>query len=118
MSVYTKAGLTAGVVLALACASLPGSATASSHQPSAAPTSHQSQLRQGALPDRSFTPAAHATAMKYAVSRTTSLKAQLGLSAAQGLHVQDVERDANGAMHLHYNRTLGGLKVYGGDFIV
>lgn len=112
-----RAGLTAGTVLAIACACLQGSASATPHAaPAASKTS--GQVARGASPDKTFSPSKRADAMKYAVSREAAFKSQLGLSKAQGLHVQNVERDADGTLHLHYTRTLGGLKVFGGDFIV
>ena len=42
----------------------------------------------------------------------------LGLSAQESLVVKDAVLDANGARHIRYERTLGGLPVIGGDLVV
>ncbi len=48
----------------------------------------------------------------------TSVRAQLGLSAAESLVLKDVIRDADGTVHRRYDRTFKGLPVMGGDLIV
>src|SRR5262245_58751060 len=99
MSRTIGAGVTAAAVLALACASLPGSADASSHATPAKATA-VTHASRGASPDKSFSPAKRADAMKYAVSREAAVKHEFGFSTAQNLHVKDVERDADGTLHL------------------
>jgi zinc metalloprotease ZmpA len=42
----------------------------------------------------------------------------LGLGSQEKLVVKDVVADANGARHLRYERTYGGLPVLGGDLII
>jgi Zn-dependent metalloprotease len=118
MSRVTRAGLTAGVAVALACASLSGpSATASKPGSSITPKTAATTSRD-ASPDKTFSPASRAQATRLARAEAASIAKSLKLTKAQDLHVADVERDADGTLHLRYTRTLRGLQVIGGDFVV
>ena len=117
MSRAPKAVLTAGVAMALAVAGLATTADASSKSSSAAKP-HSSARHHDSTPDKSFTPANRKAALAVAKSREPAISKAFGFSKAQQLHVKDVERDADGTLHLRYTRTLGGLKVFGGDFVV
>jgi Zn-dependent metalloprotease len=116
MSRAPKAALTAGVAMALAVAGLSTTAVASSKSSSFAKP--HSTARHNSAPDKTFSPASRKAALALAASRGPSIAKAFGFSKAQQLHVRDVERDADGTMHFRYTRTLGGLKVFGGDFVV
>jgi Zn-dependent metalloprotease len=118
MSRATHAGITAGVAVALAIASLGSPATASSAKSPATAKSTVHARVNDASPDKSFTPTARSEAIGLAKSEEPKVARAFHLTGAQKLHVKDVERDADGTLHFHYTRTLGGLKVFGGDFIV
>jgi Zn-dependent metalloprotease len=103
--------------MALAATGLATTADASSTSPSAAKP--QSSVRNhDSTPDKSFSPASRQAALSLAKSRGPAIAKAFGFTKAQRLHVKDVERDADGTMHFRYTRTLGGLPVYGGDFVV
>ena len=118
MSRMTQASVTAGVALALACASLSGPATASTPQLSSAVPQTAAATRSDDLNDKSFTPKVRAEALKTAQAKAASVAKSLGLTGPQKLRATDVERDSDGTLHVRYNRTLGGLPVMGGDFVV
>ena len=64
------------------------------------------------------TVAGRAALIAAADQQTSSLGQQLGLGSQEKLVTKDVVQDANGARHLRYERTYGGLPVLGGDLIV
>jgi Zn-dependent metalloprotease len=113
-----KAVLTAGVAMALAAAGLSTTADASSAKSQAAAKSSATARQHNSAPDKTFSAAARRAVFADAKRREPAIAKAFGLSKAQQLHVKDVERDADGTMHLRYTRTLGGLKVFGGDFVV
>lgn len=116
MARATHLGVAAGIALAVAAAGLSGPATAT---PSAAPTAATPRLATNdARPDTAFDPTTRAAAIGAAKAQAPQVAKALGLGSDERLHVHDVVRDADGTTHVRYNRTLGGLKVFGGDFIV
>jgi Zn-dependent metalloprotease len=110
--------MTAGVAMALAVAGLATTAHASSAKSPSAAKPHSTARYHDSTPDKSFTPATRKAALAAAKRQEPAIAKAFGLSRAQSLHVKDVERDADGTLHLRYTRTLGGLKVFGGDFVV
>ncbi|MGW2587126.1 M4 family metallopeptidase [Streptomyces virginiae] len=54
----------------------------------------------------------------HAAQQSPSLVNALGLGDQEKLVAKDVIVDANGARHMRYERTYGGLPVLGGDLIV
>jgi Zn-dependent metalloprotease len=118
MSRAPMAAMTAGVAMALALAGLATTADASSTKSPAAAKPQSTARHHDSTPDKTFTPATRAAALAAAKTREPAISKAFGLSGAQKLHVKDVERDADGTLHLRYNRTLGGLKVFGGDVVV
>ncbi|MFC8454528.1 M4 family metallopeptidase [Kitasatospora sp. NPDC057223] len=66
----------------------------------------------------SQTVAGRAELLAAADQQTATLGAQLGLGSQEKLVTKDVVQDADGARHLRYERTYGGLPVLGGDLIV
>ncbi|KQY57720.1 peptidase [Nocardioides sp. Root151] len=50
-------------------------------------------------------------------SKTAAAKSALGLASGEQLTVRSVIKDANGATHVRYERTVNGLRVIGGDFV-
>ncbi len=75
-----------------------------------AETSHRADPRFGA--------AARRTAEARAQQRSAETATTLRLPDTERLVVRTVERDADGAEHVHYDRTYRGLPVVGGDLIV
>jgi Zn-dependent metalloprotease len=118
MSRAQTAALTAGVAMALAVAGLSTTADASSTKNPTAAKPHATARHHNAAPDKTFSSATRKAALAGAKRREPAIAKAFGLSKAQQLHVKDVERDADGTLHLRYTRTLGGLKVFGGDFVV
>ena len=118
MSRMTQASGTAGVALALACASLSGPATASTPYSSSALPKVAAPAKASNLNDKSFTPKARAAALKTAQAKASAVAKSLGLTGLQKLRATDVLRDSDGTLHIRYDRTLGGLPVMGGDFVV
>ncbi|MET8758490.1 M4 family metallopeptidase [Lentzea sp. NPDC004782] len=47
-----------------------------------------------------------------------TISTALGLAGGERLVPKDVVRDADGTNHLRFDRTLNGLKVFGGDVVV
>ena len=70
------------------------------------------------LDDKTFTPKVRAAALKTAQAKAPAVAKSLGLTGPQKLRATDVLRDSDGTLHVRYNRTLGGLPVMGGDFVV
>jgi Zn-dependent metalloprotease len=110
--------MTAGVAIALAVAGLSTTADASSTKSQATAKPQSSARFHDSAPDKTFTAASRKAAIADAKRSAPAIAKAFGFSNAQGLRVKDVERDADGTLHLRYTRTLGGLKVFGGDFVV
>lgn len=72
---------------------------------------------QGALP-AALSPGEHAALLKEAAEIAASVAAQLNLDPRELLKPVDVDKDADGTLHLRYNRTFAGLPVLGGDLVV
>ncbi|MEU0884855.1 M4 family metallopeptidase [Lentzea sp. NPDC005914] len=53
-----------------------------------------------------------------AAEQAGTISTALGLSGGEQLVPRDVVRDADGTSHLRFDRTLNGLKVFGGDVVV
>jgi Zn-dependent metalloprotease len=75
-------------------------------------------FRTGHQADKTFGPSARRTAMAKASRRTAATAQALRLGGREALVVKDVMRDADGAVHVRYNRTYAGLPVIGGDLVV
>lgn len=60
----------------------------------------------------------HQEALHAAAGQAGTISSALGLSGGEQLVPRDVVRDADGTHHLRFDRTLGGLKVIGGDLVV
>jgi zinc metalloprotease ZmpA len=118
MSRAQKAALTAGVAMALAVAGLSTTADATSAKSPQAAKPSATARHHNSAPDKTFSPAPRKAALADAKRLEPAMSKAFGFSKAQQLHVKDVERDADGTLHLRYTRTLGGLKVFGGDFVV
>ena len=97
---------------AIVAAGLPGTAA------QATPARAVPPVASGARPDPDFGPSARETALASAQRRAPAVAKSLGLSRAEALVATDVERDADGAQHVHYDRTYAGMPVLGGDLIV
>ena len=65
----------------------------------------------GALP--ALGPTERAALLKSAGADLAATAHRLGLGRRETLRVIDVERDADGTVHTHYDRTYAGLFVYG-----
>ncbi|MGZ3145533.1 M4 family metallopeptidase [Lentzea chajnantorensis] len=61
---------------------------------------------------------AKSEALHAAAEQAGTISSALGLSGGERLVPRDVVRDADGTAHIRYDRTLGGLKVIGGDLVV
>lgn len=73
----------------------------------------------GLAPDATaFGPAERARAMTRYRARATETALELGLSSPERLRVKDVVRDADGTVHVRYDRTYAGLDVVAGDLVV
>ena len=83
-----------------------------------APPSIGATLSAGALPDPHFGASAREDALAHAQTQAAAVAKELGLGRAESLDAADVERDADGTEHLHYDRTYAGMPVVGGDLIV
>ena len=68
--------------------------------------------------DPGFGPAQRSAAERTVAARVSSTAKALRLSKGEALVVRNVERDADGTEHVHYDRTYDGLRVIGGDLIV
>ncbi|WP_431952865.1 M4 family metallopeptidase [Actinacidiphila sp. bgisy167] len=113
---------------AVAVATLAGAAS-SSAAGAASPEAASARHATGALPQIKATPRAGAAAVALSPEQRRKLldKAaesaadtarELGLGAQEALVPRDVVKDADGTVHLRYERTYAGLPVLGGDLVV
>ncbi|MFJ3304493.1 M4 family metallopeptidase [Streptomyces sp. NPDC086549] len=64
-----------------------------------------------------LTASARAAAVRSAQEAAGSTARELGLGAREKLVVRDVVKDADGTVHVRYERTYAGLPVLGGDLV-
>ena len=108
-----------GLVGAGAVASLVMAGLTSTAPVQATPTVHQVRSEKGPhRADPAFGGSQRAAAKHEAASRAGKTAASLRLGRSESLVVRNVERDVDGAEHVHYDRTYQGLPVIGGDLIV
>lgn len=108
-----------GLVGAGAVASLVIAGLTSTAPVQAAPTVHQVRSDKGLhRADPAFGSSQRAAAKREAATRVGRTAASLRLGRSESLVVRNVERDVDGAEHVHYDRTYQGLPVIGGDLIV
>ena len=108
-----------GLVGAGAVASLVMAGLTSTAPVQAVPAAHQVRSDKGLhRADPAFGGSQRAAAKREAASRVGKTAASLRLGSSESLVVRDVERDLDGAEHIHYDRTYQGLPVIGGDLIV
>jgi Zn-dependent metalloprotease len=69
-------------------------------------------------PAHKLAEAQHAADMARARAEADSTAESLGLSARERLLVKDVVRDADGTLHVRYDRTYSGHPVVAGDLVV
>lgn len=102
-----KTGLATGGLVALALALAPALPAGASGALGAAGTS----------PDAAAPHASEPTLKATEQARAGATASALGLTADEKLTVRSVVRDADGATHVRYDRTIGGLRVIGGDLV-
>ncbi|MDX3238849.1 M4 family metallopeptidase [Streptomyces sp. ME03-5709C] len=117
-------------LLAVAVAAAALTVTASPFSAGAVPLDAASARQaMGALPQIAATPRAGAAAVPLSPEQRRTLLAkaaessaetarELGLGAQEALVPRDVVKDADGTVHLRYERTYAGLPVLGGDLVV
>lgn len=83
----------------------------------AAPTAAAPPARAGALPVK-LSPTQQADLLADATAVRARTAAALGLGGKERLEPRSVLKDADGTVHIRYERTYGGLPVLGGDLVV
>ncbi len=110
----TSAALTVSVTVAatLGLAGPAGASAPASPVPAASPAARTATL------DPAFGATERSAALAAAQGDSARVVSALGLAPTTRLSVSDVARDASGARHVRYHRTLAGLPVLGGDLVV
>ncbi|QIJ64816.1 M4 family metallopeptidase [Streptomyces sp. JB150] len=85
--------------------------------PATAQTPAEGPAARAATP-LALSPATRTALIREADAATERTAGEIGLGAKEELVVRDVVKDADGSLHIRYERTYAGLPVLGGDLVV
>jgi Zn-dependent metalloprotease len=118
---FMRRSTIAAVVLAVASAVLAGGAAAADSSPQRTLTVTRPPDTRSAGTgqiDPTFGVRERSLALDAARREAETTARRIGLSAAEELVVKDVVRDADGTLHLRFDRLYAGLAVVAGDLVV